>query len=271
MATLNDDAPRESGTHRRSNLHAALVAGREAYQSIKESQRQLWADWLVVGRALKRARSEAMHLASTNKPSGRRYSTEMSRLLAEYGLDELGKAASHLLNVMDHLPAVEEWRSKQPDPDALNHPSWVWQRFSRSSRGQDDKNKKKHQRDRSLAAQIKELKRELEHRDARILELEEEKQSHQSSEAPDTANHDVGKDEEDDLSPAQKLRRMKDSLVILAGQAVDCAGDFQSVIKEYPAAISREAISQVNQAAKMWQNLQKVLNTSIFETKSDPA
>jgi hypothetical protein len=137
----------------------------------------------VLGRALQKAREEALRLAGTNRPEGRGYNTAMSRLLEKYDLvDGLYKNAkgekintgSNLLNIMDNLAAVEEWRSKLPDPDALNHPSWLWDRFKKSSRGQDRKDRKR--RDNSAAAQIKELKKEVEQLQARDQESQEEKQ-----------------------------------------------------------------------------------------------
>ena len=154
-------------------LHTAMIAGKKAWKSIQDGRRKLWADWLVIGGAFQTARSEAMYVAEANQPGGRRYNTEMGRLLAKYDLHDIGKTArAHLLRVMDHLTDVEEWRSRQETPDDFNHPTSVWQRYSKSSKAHDHKTKKK--RDNSPAALIKELKAELEQLAARNVELEEE-------------------------------------------------------------------------------------------------
>jgi hypothetical protein len=157
-----------------ADLHEAMIAGRKAWQLIKDGRRKLWADWLVIGSAFQKARTEAMSVANTNQPIGRRYNIEMGRLLEKYDLHDIGKTArACLLKVMDNLADVEEWRSRQPDPDDFNHPTSVWQRFSRSSKAQDHKDKKRL--DNSPAALINELKNEIEQLKARNQELEEEK------------------------------------------------------------------------------------------------
>ena len=135
----------------------------------------LWANWLIIGRAFQSARTEAMYVADANQPGGRRYNVEMGRLLARYQLDAIGKTArAHLLRVINKLGDVEEWRSRQSDPDDFNHPTSVWQRYSRSSKGQDQKDKKRL--DNSPAATIKKLNAQIEELEARCQELEEEKQ-----------------------------------------------------------------------------------------------
>jgi hypothetical protein len=48
-------------------------------------------------------------------------------------------ARAHILKVMENLAAVEEWRTNQPDPDDLNHPSRVWLKFHRSSTQADER------------------------------------------------------------------------------------------------------------------------------------
>jgi hypothetical protein len=70
-----------------------------------------------------------MYIAQTNKPMGRGYNTAMGELLTEYKLDDMGETArAHILKIMEHYAAVEEWRAKQRDPADLNHPSGRFKR-----------------------------------------------------------------------------------------------------------------------------------------------
>jgi hypothetical protein len=159
-----------------ADLHEAMIAGRQAWQTIKVGRRKLWEDWLVIGSAFQVARTEAMSVAGSNQPGGRRYNTEMGRLLEKYELHDIGKnTRACLLRVMDKRADVEEWRSKQEDPDDFNHPASVWQKFSRSSKARDAKDKKRL--DNSPAALIKKLKAEVEELTERNQELEEERLS----------------------------------------------------------------------------------------------
>jgi hypothetical protein len=152
-------------------FHEAMIAGSKALKSVRDGQRMVLANWKIVGHAVQSARTQAMAVAGTNQPLGRRYTRAMGELLAQYKLDTIGKTTrSCLLNVMDHLEAIEEWRSKQENPDDFNHPTSIWQRYSRSGKAQDQKDKKKL--DNSPAALIKELKSEIERLSARNEELE---------------------------------------------------------------------------------------------------
>jgi hypothetical protein len=126
--------------------HQAMLRAGKAWKQIKIGQERLWRDWtMVIGPALMKARAEAMYIAQTNQPIGRGYNTAMGELLREYRLDDMGETArAHILKIMEHYAAVEEWRAKQRDPADLNHPSRVWTKFQRSSTAQDEKDRNKH-------------------------------------------------------------------------------------------------------------------------------
>jgi hypothetical protein len=86
-----------------------------------------WSDWVAVGRALAIGKTEAMREAHTNKPDGRLYAAAMARWLTRVGLDRVvGDRAtrSHLLDLIEHLEAVEAWRRTLPlnRRVQLNHP-----------------------------------------------------------------------------------------------------------------------------------------------------
>jgi hypothetical protein len=149
--------------------HEAMLEAGNAWQRIVQGQTKLWSDWKVIGSALDKARHEAQALAKSNQPMGRGYNTKMGELLAEYKLADIHETPrAHLLKVMDNLPEVEEWRAKQNNPETLNHPTTVWTKYHRATKGNRPPSKS------PLREEIKALKLTLGERDARIQELEEE-------------------------------------------------------------------------------------------------
>ena len=114
--------------------HKAMLAAGAAWLRIKKSAKRNWSDWtMTIGPALMRARSEAMAVAYTNKPTGKGYNTAMSGLLTEYHLDDMdGTARKDMVAIMQNLAAVENWRNKQKNPTHLNHPTTVWRSFAKS-------------------------------------------------------------------------------------------------------------------------------------------
>ena len=165
--------------------HAMLRCGK-AWNRVKSHQTKLWSDWTMeIGPALMKARAEAMSVAETNRPIGRGYNTAMSGLLEEYDLNDMSETSrAHILKIMENLAAVEEWRAKQNDPDDLNHPSRVWQKYQRSSTQADERTQKERERRKAerresatqeleaALEQVRELKAEIEHLKVYIQELE---------------------------------------------------------------------------------------------------
>jgi hypothetical protein len=166
--------------------HQAMLRCGKAWKRVKDHQTRLWSDWTMeIGPALMKARAEAMSVAETNRPIGRGYNAAMSGLLEEYGVADMSETArAHILKIMENLAAVEEWRAKQPDPDDLNHPSRVWQKFQRSSTQADERTqqlREQRRAERKLSAnqeleaaqeQIRELEAEIDALKAYIQELE---------------------------------------------------------------------------------------------------
>jgi hypothetical protein len=161
---------------REEDGHIMMEAASRAWATVKETQVLLWEQWILeIGPGLMEARTEAMSVAQTNTPMGRAYSTAMSELLEEYGLDDMSKTArAHLLKIMEHYHDVEEWRNLQKDPDDLNHPSRVWVKFQRSSKQADAKTKRKRSAVKDAIEALAQALKEIEQKDARIKELEEE-------------------------------------------------------------------------------------------------
>jgi hypothetical protein len=101
-------------------------------------QRNHWANWVAVIKALAVLRTQALNEAKTNRPQGARYRAAIARRLRIYGFDQLHKFdRSRLLKCADHLEDLEVWRSNQPveRQAGLNHPTVVllaWKRSLRS-------------------------------------------------------------------------------------------------------------------------------------------
>jgi hypothetical protein len=115
--------------------HQTILASIEIWQRIKDTQRRLWGDYIELGTKLQPLRDEAWRRAGSPQPKGKAYNREMSKLLKEYeayGLDMDPNARAALLHIMDNLEAVQEWRARQDDPDSLNYPRTVWEKFEKS-------------------------------------------------------------------------------------------------------------------------------------------
>ena len=138
-------------------MDTALTAAGKAWKRVKSASKRMWSDWtMAIGPGLIKARTQAMFMAEVNEPEGKGYNMAMSDLLKRYELDDMDAGTrSHMLQIMEHLADVETWRAKQKDPLALNHPTSVWRGFQRSSKGQDNKDRKKS------AARAQQTKEEL--------------------------------------------------------------------------------------------------------------
>jgi hypothetical protein len=114
--------------------------GAQLIQDAKEAltrlhRTQLLPDWFVYGRAFMALRVDAMRIAKTNDPKGRKYSMAMSTLLKEAGLDGVHKTTrSRLKEVMENRAEIETWLTTVP-PDRrlrLNHPEPVLSAWKRA-------------------------------------------------------------------------------------------------------------------------------------------
>jgi hypothetical protein len=107
--------------------------GMKAWGRLKRDRN--WRDWLVVGDALLALRTQAMHQAGTNRPEGKGYNFAFSQLLQDWKLDDMDKGArSRLFQVIDNLPAIEEWRATLTLTERLqlNHPGAVLRKWKKT-------------------------------------------------------------------------------------------------------------------------------------------
>jgi hypothetical protein len=120
------------------NKADAFRDGREALDRLNTGRD--WSDWQKVGAALAVGRTEAMRIANTNRPKGKKYNQAFGDVLKreQLGTDRLDSATrNQLLQIAGNLPAIEEWRETL-DPDKrlkLNHPSAVWRHWRRAVKG----------------------------------------------------------------------------------------------------------------------------------------
>lgn len=110
--------------------------GREALDRISTARD--WSDWQKIGAALAAGRAEAMRIANTNRPEGKKYNQDFRDVLKREHLDSINSTTRYqLLQIAENLPAIEEWREKL-DPDRrlkLNHPSAIWRNWRRAVNG----------------------------------------------------------------------------------------------------------------------------------------
>jgi hypothetical protein len=127
------------------NMGCAAQLIKDAQEALNRLHRtNLLADWFVYGKAISALRVDAMRIAKTNKPKGRKYSISMSTLLKEAGLDGVHKTTrSRLTNVMENREAIEAWLAEVPPQKRLrlNHPEPVLSAWKRHIAGPTEKPK----------------------------------------------------------------------------------------------------------------------------------
>ena len=112
--------------------------GREALDRLSTGRD--WSDWQKVGAALAAGRTQAMRIANTNRPKGRKYNRAFGDVLKheQLGTDRLDSATrNQLLRIAEKLPEIEAWREKL-DPaqrPRLNHPSTIWRNWQHTVKG----------------------------------------------------------------------------------------------------------------------------------------
>jgi hypothetical protein len=117
----------------------------ETYREGREALEQLsagrdWSDWQKVGAALAAGRTEAMRIANTNRPKGRKYNRAFGEVLKreQLGTDRLDSATrNQLLRIVKNQSPIEKWRETLAPAQRLklNHPSAVWRNWQRTVKG----------------------------------------------------------------------------------------------------------------------------------------
>jgi hypothetical protein len=125
----------------------------------------------------------------------------MSTILKFYKMDDMKETVrADLLNCMEHLDEVQQWREKQDDPASLNNPSTVWRAFQKSGKQQD---KRDQDRKPSAQAQVKAENVRLQQENERITEELKQERSAREFERTAAADPELA----DRLARLIKLRR----------------------------------------------------------------
>jgi hypothetical protein len=109
---------------------------RAAWQRLR-NERQTFADWVLIGRALAIGRAVIMRQANANKPAGLRYNRMMAQWLRENGLAGISNQERYrAVLVLENLPAIERWRDGLPEDRRrkLNHPGAIWAHWYRTQK-----------------------------------------------------------------------------------------------------------------------------------------
>jgi hypothetical protein len=125
-------------------------------------------------------RTEAMRKADTNKPMGRKYDKEFGDILKRERLDKLNSGTrGQLFTILDHRIQIAHWyvQLSPDDRQRINHPSSILRHWGKTAEGHDALAQGKRQRQKKRQINYAELRKENERLNARIAEVEQERDS----------------------------------------------------------------------------------------------
>jgi hypothetical protein len=210
--------------------HNRLQAGGREWAESRVRVKLLWEGYITkIGPALVTARRCAQEMTNDNPGD---YSRRMSSILSDdaYKLGDWAgkkreKARAALLSIMERLSEVEAWRNTQEEPESLNSPAVVWDKFRAWQKDEEDRQKREEELRRQQEAE-KKAKEEAEKK--RKEEEEEYKRRYDAAWA--------GKSEAD----ASNIEEAKAAgwPAPESDQAGD--GDFDSIYDEFAQAVCAE-------------------------------
>jgi hypothetical protein len=209
--------------------------GTAAWKRLKKGK--AFDDYVKVGRALELGRKWAMDQAKTNEPVGRAYNFCMGEFLERYRLLDMDKAdRSRLMDMMDNLIQIEEWRRRLTGTERqrMNHPSVVLRKWRADTKvGLENSKKKKRPTMRDSLIELDEktyvLEQRIAAREAHIRDLEAARQSQ-----PQTHGEWVA-----ELRPKSREERVaavRDIMHQLDLQPPDVGGGEQVMLEQLVAA-----------------------------------
>jgi hypothetical protein len=106
----------------------------QAFNKMDKNADKNWENIKLAGAGFIEMRRLAMVEAGTNRPYGRAYTAAYGRLLEASKLDERIKDKGDrqkLIELMDNLPAIEDWRATLPKEDRRrwNHPTTIFRHW----------------------------------------------------------------------------------------------------------------------------------------------
>jgi hypothetical protein len=108
--------------------HDAMLA----WGRVKRTQSRTWVEWMTIGEGLLAGRHWAMQKAGTNEPAGKGYALAFNEWLRDWKLNDLNNTdRAKLLQLMEELPLVEEWRASLTEYERrnLNNPTSIWRKW----------------------------------------------------------------------------------------------------------------------------------------------
>jgi hypothetical protein len=117
----------------------------QRWDHLKQTARETWEQYIVIGEAMVAARGEIMRKLGRNDPTGPAYQREFKAWLVEYRLADMDKAArARLIKLIDALPEVNEMLADWSDQDRRkrNHPNTIYRALQnwRIAQGQPPEN-----------------------------------------------------------------------------------------------------------------------------------
>jgi hypothetical protein len=114
-----------------------VEAAAAAWWRLTRREHTTWGDWVAFGHGLEIGRTQAMLIAGTNRPFGRKYSAAIRQWLEDNELSGSTEQERYALRrCIQNLPAIEAWRSTLSDEQRrrFNHPGGVWAKFQAATR-----------------------------------------------------------------------------------------------------------------------------------------
>src|SRR3954470_23025745 len=89
-----------------------MEAGDQAYKAIKKNVEDQWLQWKIVGVQFQELRRAAFAMSGTNDIQSPVYKKQLKALASRQATHEIDSSTrSKLLDLMDHLDEVEDWRN----------------------------------------------------------------------------------------------------------------------------------------------------------------
>jgi hypothetical protein len=161
ITTLEIDSNNLGCTVHPKSIDDCIRVGQEAWKRL--SAGHAWSDWVLVGEALLAGRVEAMRVAHTNRPEGRRYNEEYGDWLKATGFDVIESTArKRLFKCLEHRTEIQTWRTTLTTNKLLelNHPGVVLRRWEKACKKPDKTTPKRVSHVEKLNASLIQLEEE---------------------------------------------------------------------------------------------------------------
>jgi hypothetical protein len=177
-----------AGDYPQHGFAAAYRKAREAHAELKSAPKRDWPNWWKLAGGIGAARDEAMRLAAKNAPEGKGYAIHFAAVLKRERLSESDGIDSStrrdLFRMLKHRVEIEAWLESL-DPAQrmkINHPTALIRKWRKTPEGRAAMPPRPSNATRRVGNA--ELRRQLEQKDERIKELEQERDQAKRESAP---------------------------------------------------------------------------------------